>query len=130
MNMDIMPTLLESVGLSVPGDLDGTSLLDAVLDRTQRRRRQELYLEFHGLRFLYSQRALVTDDGWKYIFTPGDRDEIYNLKDDPAEMHNLRFDPAVASKAAELQERIRLAAARFNDPLCVCLNKFFGIWDA
>lgn len=128
LNMDIMPTLIQSAGLSVPGDLDGTSLLDALIDRPERVLRQDLYLEFHGLRFLYSQRALVTDDGWKYIFTPGDRDEVYDLNNDPAEMNNLCFDPEAVSKVAELQERIRLAAARFNDPLQDCLSKFFGIW--
>lgn len=128
MNMDIMPTLLDLAGIAVPDNLHGKSLKDALRAVPGRSKREALLLEFHGLRFLYSQRAIVTDDKWKYIFTPGDTDEIYNLNSDPGEMKNLINDPAAKEKKAELQSRIRQITAQFNDPLRDCVSKFFGKW--
>lgn len=128
MNMDIMPTLMDLAHIQVPEGLDGNSLEDALVDRTERKKRSEVYLEFHGLRFLYSQRAIVTDDGWKYIFTPGDFDEVYDLNNDPHEMHNLLHDPSSRNKVLALQERIRVVSAYYKDPLQDCVSKFFGIW--
>ncbi len=129
MNMDIMPTLMEVCGIPIPEDLDGKSLAPALSEKPERDTREDILLEFHGLRFLYSQRAIVTNDGWKYIFTPGDIDEIYNLNDDPAELHNLVNDTSTAEKTADLQNRIRKAAAAAGDPLRDCISKFFGIWN-
>ncbi|MBL7005929.1 MAG: sulfatase-like hydrolase/transferase [Spirochaetia bacterium] len=129
LNMDIMPTLMDFAGISVPDGLDGISLKPAVSDSMNYTGRKEVYLEFHGLRFLYSQRAIITDDNWKYIFTPGDRDELYDLNSDSAEMHNLIDSQEWSSKRQELQERIRVTSAGFKDPLRDCISKFFGIWN-
>jgi len=129
MNMDIMPTLMDLAGVPVPEGLHGISLGDALIQKPGRAARKEVYLEYHGLRFLYSQRALVTDDGWKYIFTPGDFDEVYDLNRDPHEMHNLLDDPAAQMKVEQLQKRIRESSAFYQDPLRDCVSKFFGIWQ-
>lgn len=143
MNMDIMPTLMDLAGIPVPADLDALSLKDSLLQKPDRPTRSEVYLEYHGLRFLYSQRALVTDDNWKYIFTPGDFDEVYDLNTDPAELHNLLAAPEfdipgagatdvddsrVQAKIQELQDRMRAVSAEFGDPLKDCISKFFGVW--
>ena len=135
MNMDIMPTLLELSGIDVPEGLDGRSLTPLL--ETARARgtemkqweREALYMEFHGLRFLYSQRAIVTEDNWKYIFTPGDYDEVYNLNNDPYEIQNLINTPEHAAKIGNLRKLIRQQAFRFNDPLKDCVSKFFGEWQ-
>jgi arylsulfatase A-like enzyme len=129
LNMDIMPTLMDLCGIDLPDDLDGKSLAPALSDLSDRIKRENVLLEFHGLRFLYSQRAIVTDDAWKYIFTPGDYDEVYNLNKDPAELCNLIDDPASSSKVASLREQIRRATADAGDPLRDCVSKFFGIWN-
>ena len=129
LNMDIMPTLMDLAGIPVPEDIDAISLKQSLLRNPGRTKRENLLLEFHGLRFLYSQRALISEDNWKYIFTPGDTDEIYNLNDDPGEMNNLINDIAISGKKSLLQNEIRMATARFNDPLSDCVSKFFGIWN-
>ncbi len=128
LNMDIMPTLMDLAGIDVPEGLHGRSLKDALVKQIGRESRSEVYLEYHGLRFLYSQRAMVTDDGWKYIFTPGDFDEVYNLNNDPNEMHNLLDDSASQGKVLDLQRRLREISAFYTDPLRDCVSKFFGIW--
>jgi len=135
-NMDIFPTILDTLGLA--GDaLDGRSFLPLLRSRAGQDNgagsragepRPELLLEFHGIRFLYSQRAVVTDDGWKYIFTPGDRDEMYDLNTDPGELRNLLVDGG-KDRAEDLRERMMRAAAGHRDPLQVAIAKFFGHWD-
>lgn len=128
MNMDIMPTLLDFCGLELPANMDGISLKPAILGQENRRVRDAVLMEFHGLRFLYSQRAIVDKDNWKYIFTPGDYDEVYNLNDDPWEMHNLAETSAASAKIEELRRTLRILTAEYEDPLRDCVSKFFGIW--
>lgn len=127
-NMDIFPTLLEAVGLPAPA-VDGRSFLPALRGEVPPDPRRDIYLEFHGLRFLYSQRALVTDDGYKYIFTPGDHDEFYDLTQDPAERNNCIDDPGCAEAIKHLRCRIAAAARANNDPLAPCIEKYFGDWE-
>ncbi|MFW5894011.1 MAG: sulfatase-like hydrolase/transferase [Verrucomicrobiota bacterium] len=127
-NMDIFPTLLEAAGLNVP-ELDGQSFLEALHGRETDGGRNQLYLEFHGLRFLYSQRGIITDDNWKYIFTPGDRDEVYDLNTDPAELVNLIDAPDCAERVNGLRQRLMAAAAAAHDPLTPCIWKYFGDWQ-
>jgi arylsulfatase A-like enzyme len=125
-NMDIMPTVLSLCGLT-HGERHGRDL-SAWLEGEHGEARDVLLVEYHGLRFLYSQRALIAKDGAKLIFTPGDYDEFYDLVSDPAELDNL----ATASGARERVEAMRAAliaeTARLNDPLRDCVAKFNGQW--
>ena len=41
---------------------------------------------------MYTQRIVWHGD-WKYIFSPGGVDELYQLADDPYEQKNLAADP-------------------------------------
>ncbi len=129
MNMEIMPTLLDLCGISVPSGLHGKSLLPSLRNDEGREKREHVLLEFHGLRFLCSQRALVTDDGWKYIFSPSDYDEVYDFNKDPYEMNNLIDDPGALAKIEDLRNQIRRAAFDAGDPLRDCISKFFGNWN-
>lgn len=124
-NMDIFPTILDLLGIA-DKDLDGQSLCP--LARGASESRDDLLLEFHGIRFLQSQRGLVTRDGWKYVFTPSDRDECYDLNQDPGELVNLIDDPRHNDKVEELRNRMMEAAIAAGDPLAACICKFFGHW--
>lgn len=50
------------------------------------------YAEYFGTRFWISQRV-IWDGDWKLIWNGFDFDELYNLADDPGEMHNRIDDP-------------------------------------
>jgi len=126
-NMDIFPTILDALG-QPDETLDGKSFL-SVLDGKPAANRDAIYLEFHGIRYLYSQRALVTHDGYKYIFNAGDFDEFYDLNNDPGELTNRIDAPEYRATVARLRERIKRAAAETRDPIQDDIAKMFGDWE-
>lgn len=125
--IDVLPTAMDLLGLPRP-ERHGISLAPA-LRAPDVPGRDVLLVEYHGLRFLYSQRAILSEDGWKLIFTPGDGDELYHLPSDPAELRNRIGDPAAAGALARLRAAMIAETARLGDPLRDCVAKFQGVWD-
>ncbi|HOW86366.1 MAG TPA: sulfatase-like hydrolase/transferase [Candidatus Aminicenantes bacterium] len=84
--VDVMPTVLEILGLPQSGRVQGLSLLDHILGR----RKDDLgsYIESYYPRENYNWSELVglIDGNWKYIRAP--REELYDLAGDPAEERN------------------------------------------
>ena len=126
LNMDLLPTALSLLGVAHE-PRQARDLATEVLDADSPGR-DHLLAEYHGLRFLYSQRILVSDDGWKYVFSPGDDDELYDLSADPQEMTNLAPAPEAAETLARLRAALMAETARFDDPLRDCVAKFNGHW--
>lgn len=115
-NMDIFPTILDLLGQNADDELDGQSFLP-FLDKSGKELsgRDELYLEFHGIRYLRTERALVTGDGLKLIFNPADDDELYDLNDDPAEMCNLLAGERSHPRLTELRQRLIEISRRYGE---------------
>jgi arylsulfatase A-like enzyme len=126
LNMDILPTAMSLVGIDF-APRQAVDLSPQIAD-PQEPGRAHLLTEYHGLRFLYSQRMLVSDDGWKFVFTPGDTDELYDLNSDPGEMANLVDDPGAAPVLARLRQAMIDETSRMGDPLADCVAKFNGQW--
>ena len=126
-NMDILPTALDMAGIPVPETVDARSLKPLFTGGYTPRER--IYLEFHGLRFLYSQRAIVTAEGMKYIHSAGDFDEVYDLRTDPWETRSVIDDPTYADRVEDLRQQLMAEAADTHDPLANYICKIFGHWD-
>ena len=126
LNMDILPTALSLLG--VDHDLRQARDLAPEIREENQPARDYLLAEYHGLRFLYSQRILVSDDGWKYVFSPGDDDELYDLTHDPHEMTNLATAPEAAAMLSRMRTALMALTAQFDDPLRDCVAKFNGQW--
>jgi N-acetylglucosamine-6-sulfatase len=95
-NIDIGPTLLEAAGLKAPPQMDGRSFLQLAAGRVKPSEwRQNLLYEYYWeYNFPHTPTtfALRTDQ-YKFIQYHGiwDIDELYDLKNDPNEEHNLIF---------------------------------------
>ena len=126
MTMDTLPTALSLLGVGF--EPRQARDLSAEVRGEASDRRANLLAEYHGLRFLFSQHILVSDDNWKYVFSPGDFDELYDLDADPAEMHNLASSPGARSKLAAMRAALIEETARLGDPLRDCVAKFNGQW--
>jgi arylsulfatase A-like enzyme len=122
---DLMPTLVEGLGLTLPRPVDGRSLWPLLRGAPPPADwPDDAYVQYHGEAFgLYSIRALRTARH-KYVYYPFDRDELYDLDADPGECRNLAADPAAGATLAELRARLvrRMAAAddalaEWNDSL-------------
>lgn len=127
-NMDIMPTILDCAGIET-NNIDAKSLLPLIKKSKIKWHRDSIYLEFHGLRFLFSQRAVIDENGYKYIFTAGDFDEVYDLNTDPAEINNVIDDDKYVYIIKALKKKLMLQALEHKDPLVDYIYKIFGVWE-
>jgi choline-sulfatase len=48
-------------------------------------------------------KYMVREGDWKYTFWAHDRDELYNLKTDPAELHNVAADARCRNQVEHLK---------------------------
>jgi len=99
---DVLPTVLELLGVHLPARLDGHSMLAAFSGA--RVAPHPIYFEALDAYLTRNWAPLtgVVDDGWKYIRLP--EAELYDLSHDPGELHNLAGrDPG---RAAALEHRL------------------------
>ena len=129
---DLYPTLLELAGLKSKHYHWGRSLCP-VMDGTTGTHRDAVFAEggnhpderehYHvvvGESSVYSpmyrlmereprvsRRAMmIRTENWKYVYSPDDRSELFDIAADPREITNLADDPEYASVVSRMQERL------------------------
>ena len=112
-NMDLATTALDVAGLPLPECHDGRSLAPLLRD-PDADWRDDLMCEFHGHRYLYSQR-MVRWDRYKFVFNPSDCDELYDLDADPHELNNVADDPQYAEIADRMGKALRAWQLEIHD---------------
>ncbi|MHC4621016.1 MAG: arylsulfatase [Planctomycetota bacterium] len=108
---DFLPTAAELAGLPVPEDIDGLSMLPALLGRPQKSH-DYLYWDYGHVRKTFKQAVRVGN--WKGVrigaHTPV---ELYNLKKDAGETRNIASKhPQIVSK---IEQIMRTAPASCDD---------------
>ncbi len=99
--MDIFPTICDLVGTPVPAGLDGKSLAPVLQGKTPRVR-DTLFMSYREV-----QRA-VRDDHYKLIRYPRiNRTQLFDLQQDPAELHNLADEPGQAHRVSRMMTQLR-----------------------
>jgi arylsulfatase A-like enzyme len=110
LNVDFAPTFLAAAGLPIPSDMQGRSLLPVLRGRTPADWRSSMYYRYyhdpgdHNTRAHYGVRTRTH----KLIhFWNKDQWELFDLANDPFELHNLYGEPGqealTSSLKAELQ---------------------------
>ena len=103
--VDLGPTLLDLCGVGPLEAAQGRSLRPVLEGTADTDDWQDAYGEFFGQRFVYTQRIVWHGD-WKYVFSPGGIDELYNLADDPHETLNLAEDEAHRETLRDMVKRM------------------------
>jgi arylsulfatase A-like enzyme/Flp pilus assembly protein TadD len=110
-SVDITPTVLETLGLKHSDAMDGQSLLPALREKEQPPQLPQ-YSEslLSEVGFGMAPLFAIRDGGYKYIRAP--RAELYDLRNDPGELHNLfAAQPRIAARLdAELTQLMRTSS--------------------
>tara|TARA_Y100000588_G_scaffold91114_1_gene98336 strand:- start:2857 stop:3813 length:957 start_codon:yes stop_codon:yes gene_type:complete len=127
-HVDLVPTLLELLGLEVPEGLDGKSVAE-VLESEGNLRNNEVFVEWNGIGSI-EDRLLGTPDinsmhqapwrtivyrDWKLNLCATDKCELYNLREDPHELTNLIDSPDHQDTVRLLSTKIRTWQYKTND---------------
>lgn len=122
--IDIVPTVLEFVGLPKPPSVQGQSLVPILAGKTSRHR-DRVFIEYSE-----NEEAYICTERWKFIYGTGKRTredgyvtgrpapsptiQLFDLENDPGELTNLAARPdqakRVADFTAELAEHLRRTA--------------------
>jgi arylsulfatase A-like enzyme len=112
--VDIAPTLVDLCGAEPMPTAQGRSLRPLLEGSAEKNDWQDAYAEFFGQRFVYTQR-IVWHGNWKYVFSPGGMDELYDLAADPHEMRNLAGEPARREMLVDMCKRMWLKMREIGD---------------
>lgn len=91
-SIDIFPTIMEATGVDLPADrtIDGLSLVPHLRSAgTTPLQRDELIWHFPHYRHAPGPYSIIRKGDWKLIHFYAGSQELYNLKNDLAEEHNL-----------------------------------------
>jgi len=100
---DILPTVLASLHIDIPREVQGQSLAPLMAGR-QRTQPRPLYAETYLPRLHFNWSELRAIELEKYHFIEAPKAELYDLEKDPGELHNIYSEKnAVAS---ELQSKL------------------------
>ncbi|RMG32343.1 MAG: DUF4976 domain-containing protein [Planctomycetota bacterium] len=119
--IDWYPTLLELAGVSVPEqqDIDGVSLVPLLKGGTIPERPLFWHYPHYGNQGGEPSSILLEDRYWKLIFYHEDgRNELYNLKDDPGEQHDVaaQYPERTRRMRQKLDAWLKATGAKFPTP--------------
>ena len=127
-NIDHAPTFLEAAGVQVPEDIQGESYLSFLKDgkAPEGGWRDALYYHYyeypgeHAVRRHYGVRT----DRYKLMHFYGDIDswELYDLEEDPHEMHNLYGKEEYSGIQEELYEKLAELQRQYDDTTALKQN--------
>lgn len=107
---DIFPTLCELAGIAVPPTVMSKSIAPVLRGQTDK---------VHELVFgtFTNTQRMVCDDRWKFITYPKvGRVQLFDLQNDPHEMHDLSGDAAHNAKRDELEAKLKAWQQENGDP--------------
>ena len=144
-NVDVLPTILDAVGVDRPAALDGRSFLPLVTDEGAYDPRAELFAEmtwhdtYNPVRAIRTERYKYVRNFWylpkvylstdvfaseagrevreKYSVPARPYEELYDLQEAPEEDDNVAFEPRYQDVRADLSRRLREWMEATDDPL-------------
>lgn len=105
--IDLYPTILDSVGLSsfyAEERLPGNSLFEVLIDPSLHNR--PVFSEYHAFGS-YTSQFMLRLGPYKYIHYMGEPSQLFNLENDPDELHDLCSQSAYAGVLESMEQHLR-----------------------
>jgi len=137
--IDLVPTLLDLMQVEEPEYLQGKSLVPLMKGEAQSN--TPVFISWHAKPpyqiegktpcieeltqeecyhyFYESEIRAVVKGEWKLVMTadPDDKSQLFNIKEDPMELHNLYYEKGYGDKIEELYASLKAWQAQTNDTL-------------
>lgn len=108
---DLFPTVCELADIEVPESVESRSLVPVLAGK-----KESIYPHVFG--YFHDAQRMIRTDRYKLIRYPqADRRQLFDLQNDPHEMHNLADDPQYAEVFADLHDKLRAWQKRNGDPV-------------
>ena len=128
-NIDYAPTILEMAGLPVPEDIQGESFLpllegvkpSKVMTTEGKGWRKSLYYHYyefpaeHSVRRHYGVRT--ERYSLMHFYNDIDEWELFDLQEDPMQLHNLYGEPGTEDITRELRKELERLQVLYGDPI-------------
>ena len=118
-NLDFAPTFLDLAGVEIPSEMQGGSLRNLLFNKSVEEWRQSLYYHYYEYPAVHMAKRHygVRTTQYKLIHFYYDIDawELYDLKKDPNEIHNVYDDPDYADIITELKTEIERLRELYGD---------------
>jgi arylsulfatase A-like enzyme len=112
--VDFLPTAADLAGVPAPSAMDGISILPTLLGQKQPRQHDALYFEIYEP---YFQQSVRLGDWKGYRLGTKAPLELYDLKADPAEQHNVAVaHPDIVKKIGSLMAREHEPSPHYDAP--------------
>ncbi len=116
-SIDLFPTFLDAVGAKIPSHrLEGESLLPLLTGQARDTNREAVFCEMDyafietrselDLPVDHSMGRMVRTRDWKYVHFDTLAPQLFDLKADPDELHDLGSDPGYAKQRARMRDRL------------------------
>jgi arylsulfatase A-like enzyme len=120
-NADFAPTILGLAGIDTPEDMQGTSFLDILEGHEPESWRESVYYHYFEYPAVHSVKRHygVRTERYKLIHFYYDIDEweLFDLKEDPYEMHNLANDQNFSIVFSEMKNELEKLRVYYQDTM-------------
>ncbi|MFZ7332201.1 sulfatase-like hydrolase/transferase [Avibacterium avium] len=112
---DLTSTVFDVARQAVPESFQGESLLP-ILRENKSNDRKGVLAQLAG-HFVYFEQRMWRRKDYKLVFNASDVGELYDIRNDPEELHNLFYDPEYQQVKKEMLEEMRAEMLKYKDPL-------------
>lgn len=118
-NLDFAETFLDAAGITVPGDMQGKSLVPLLKGQKPADWRTEHYYHYYEYPAVHSVKRHYGISTDRYIlihfYYDNDEWELYDLQKDPDEMKNIYADPAYKQVREDLRVRLKEIRSKYKE---------------